>query len=304
MMQTLKTIAKVVNALKVKGITKIDCFVVPHHGSAYHDIEPILSLKPTHAVVAVNPANKYGHPAAPILRTLIEKLGPQNVFFTGAEGNLEFGPKGPTEVTFSAALRDSYERFVLPNRLRDAHKGITKNEEDYKYIQSVMLQDPGAPPPSPSPNIAPKSPPQGGMPGVALQTKIDETGSLLSPEFEVSAVSKGGTTPDASKSRKIFTPSPSVEEKPIYVPIVANFTATETPEVRAEVARGVLDRLNLLSPGKTPQRWRVAFETEAGFPNGIEPSREVTTASLRAAAYKVERSWSPAVRWNGGFIGW
>ena len=39
-------ILQTVNGLKARGIKSIDSFVVPHHGSGYHDIEPILSLSP------------------------------------------------------------------------------------------------------------------------------------------------------------------------------------------------------------------------------------------------------------------
>jgi beta-lactamase superfamily II metal-dependent hydrolase len=40
------TIKKVVESLKARGITKIRAFVVPHHGSKYHEIAPILELRP------------------------------------------------------------------------------------------------------------------------------------------------------------------------------------------------------------------------------------------------------------------
>ncbi len=157
-------IDKVVARLKEEKITKIDGFIVPHHGSAYHDISPILELNPAIAIIAVNPENKYGHPAAPILRSLMEKLGPENVIFTGSDGYVEVGPSGVTHSRHTAADSESYALFVDPSRRRAERMGKTKDVADYAYIQSVMMKDEDPPSESAS-GSKPENPPSTGSGG-------------------------------------------------------------------------------------------------------------------------------------------
>jgi beta-lactamase superfamily II metal-dependent hydrolase len=149
-------IGKVVAQLKKDKITKIDAFVVPHHGSAYHDISPIMELDPAIAIIAVNPANKYGHPAAPILRALMGKLKLENVIFTGSDGYVEIGPNGVRHSEHTAADPESYALFVDPSRRRAERMGKTKDLLDYIYIQTVMMK--GEDPPFEGASSNPETP--------------------------------------------------------------------------------------------------------------------------------------------------
>ena len=118
-------IGEVVNALINRKISSIDSFVVPHHGSAYHDIEPILRLlKPKVAIITVNPGNQFGHPSPSILLALIENLGAKNVLFTGSAEHVVLGPSGIKAARYTAATPESYELFVEPNY----KKAIAKND--------------------------------------------------------------------------------------------------------------------------------------------------------------------------------
>ena len=112
-------IGKVVNNLQARRLT-IDAFVAPHHGSKAHDVTPILAgLHPRVAIISANEENMYGHPSAPILRVLLEKLNPENVIFTGSERNLKIGGGGIIEAPHTAADPDAYALLVASSRQWD-----------------------------------------------------------------------------------------------------------------------------------------------------------------------------------------
>jgi beta-lactamase superfamily II metal-dependent hydrolase len=104
-------ILQTVNGLKARGIKSIDSFIVPHHGSGYHDIEPILSLSPRTAIISVNPRNPYGHPSPSILISLMDKLGSQNVFFTGSIDHVVLDPNGVKHAKYAANQTESFNLF-------------------------------------------------------------------------------------------------------------------------------------------------------------------------------------------------
>lgn len=85
-----KAIDSAVTVLERAG-KRVDAFVVPHHGSSRHDLEPIFRLNPKRAIIAVDPANRYGHPAPSILEALIDRLQGENIIFTGSSGELVDG---------------------------------------------------------------------------------------------------------------------------------------------------------------------------------------------------------------------
>jgi beta-lactamase superfamily II metal-dependent hydrolase len=127
-------IRKTVDALRSKGFTSIDSFVVPHHGSAYHDIEPIFSLGPKTAIITVNPRNPYGHPGPAILLFLMDKLGPENVFFTGSAENVLLNPDGVERARYSAADEESYKLFVEPSYTKAR---LHKNQRDLELFEKL-----------------------------------------------------------------------------------------------------------------------------------------------------------------------
>lgn len=131
-------IRKTVAGLRSKGITSIDIFVAPHHGSAYHDIEPILSLGPTTAIITVNPRNPYGHPAPAILLALMDRLGPEHVFFTGSAENVFLNPDGVERARYSAADEESYKLFVEPGYERARFRKNPQDLELFEKLKSRM----------------------------------------------------------------------------------------------------------------------------------------------------------------------
>ncbi len=131
-------ILKTVKALNDKGIKSIDSFVVPHHGSAYHDIEPILQLSPKTAIITVNPRNPYGHPAPSILLSLIDRLGAQNVFFTGSVDHVILGPDGVKHARYTANQAESFNLFVRPSYEREKAKSNPTAVALYRQLESRM----------------------------------------------------------------------------------------------------------------------------------------------------------------------
>jgi beta-lactamase superfamily II metal-dependent hydrolase len=180
-------IGKVVKALKARGVTNIGAFVVPHHGSRYHDVESLLELKPKYAVIAVNPENRFGHPAPPILRKLMETLGKQNVVFTGSVENVVLDQNGIKHALYTAANRDSYAMFVAANRIRAEKKGNQEDLRDIDLIKKMMDEEAG-----------------GGAGRRLFEEEVKLKGSILEPDFELGAVSYGSDGADALQARKIF----------------------------------------------------------------------------------------------------
>jgi beta-lactamase superfamily II metal-dependent hydrolase len=131
-------IVQTVNALKAKGVMSIDSFVVPHHGSAYHDIEPILGLAPKKAIITVNPRNPYGHPSPSILLALMDKLGPENVFFTGSIDHVVLDPDGVKHARYTAQQAESFNLFVSPSYEREKAKANPTSLALYRQLESRM----------------------------------------------------------------------------------------------------------------------------------------------------------------------
>src|ERR1700683_3280065 len=132
-------IRKTVENLKSRGVESIDSFVVPHHGSAYHDIEPILTLKPKTAIIAVNSRNPYGHPAPGVLLGLIDELGAEHVLFTGSVDHVVFGPNGLKHAKYSANDPESYKLFVRPGYARAKNLNRASELALYRQLEARML---------------------------------------------------------------------------------------------------------------------------------------------------------------------
>lgn len=132
--------SRAIKVLIDRKTAHIDSFVVPHHGSASNDIELILALKPATAIIAVNPANAYRHPAPRILKTLIDRLGAANVLFTGSVDAIALRPTGVARVRFTAAQPESYDLYVRPNLERAIEKKdlSVADADAYAYLRQVM----------------------------------------------------------------------------------------------------------------------------------------------------------------------
>ena len=201
-----KAIAKVVEALKARGVTSITSFVVPHHGSKYHDVEPILTLNPRYAVIAVNPENRYGHPSPTILLKLMQKLGKKNVVFTGSVENVVLDQTGIKYALFTAAQRDSYALFVAPNRIRAEKKGIQEDIQATKEIKKMMDEE-GVDLPRPMDGSSQNPRPRiksGGPARNLIEQIVLLNGSILQPDFEYGAVSFGSDGPSALRGHRVF----------------------------------------------------------------------------------------------------
>lgn len=192
-------VLKVVEVLKKRGITEVDSFTAPHHGSASNDVGPIFSLKPKKVIFTVDQENRFGHPSAEVLYDSLIKLGKKNVLFTGSENALKIDSDGIKTPPHTAADRDSILFFLRPNmeRLEKQRIGakpkalarIAKSLELYEKSVTIMSEDDGNELTPNSSNNEPPSAPTSNSPGNAtLMERIRLTGSLLSSEFDFGSV--------------------------------------------------------------------------------------------------------------------
>ncbi len=291
-------INKVVASLKVN---EIDAFVVPHHGSAAHDVEAILALRPKTAIIAVNPANKYGHPAAPILRKLMETLGPENVIFTGSDGHVDLGPDGVKYARYTAANPECYALFVDPSRRRAERLGLTKDVEDYKAIYAVMMKGEDLPPGVPfggQPNPPagdsggdtaqnrPRSPrppsPASEARKEAFASRIDNNGTALSEQLDAGFIKSGGVQPAVLERSRLFRNGGSAKTA-VWITRDEDYDAAakqSAPFSAAEIS-AIRDHLQLTGSDPTIERsLTVIASTDSGNLNPVEPELHVTKQNL------------------------
>jgi beta-lactamase superfamily II metal-dependent hydrolase len=197
-------VRKAVDTLKRQGITKINSYTPPHHGSEYHNNDPIFELNPETVIFTVNKENRHGHPSAPVLKGCMDRFKPENVIFTGSEHPVVISSKGLIETHHTASQTDSYTFFVQPNeeRLKKQKakastarlKIINDNLALYKEVGAIMRQDGGDQPPPPNSSTpdpdnppSPSSSPSTG--NKMLQEKVQRTGSILTSDFSLGALS-------------------------------------------------------------------------------------------------------------------
>ncbi len=106
--------------------------IVPHHGSRRNDLSPVLDNVARHGlenvVLSVNRANRYSHPAPVVLRTLVERLGPEHVYVTDSEigDNITISPDGVSYANDSRQPKERLARFVRAQ--------IHRYEADYRSL--------------------------------------------------------------------------------------------------------------------------------------------------------------------------
>ena len=280
------TIKKVVAVLISRGDTEVDSIVVPHHGSAYHDIDPIFQLKLKRAIFTVDPRNRYGHPAPSVLLKLMKQLGPENVYFTGSVSPLVMDPNNITAVTYTAAMRDSYALFVLPSRLRAQKRGKLSEADlaAYEEIRAIMMRDPGNPLP-PNGNLGDAggdASKHHGPASTPMEEKVKATGSLHSSEFEVGRFPVGENISASLSQGKVFTRDSGSE---VSVGIERAANSESSNELTTSEARAALRRIQLAN-NSSPDiaAVKVNFETSAGFKNGFEQDLNVSRSEIEAFA--------------------
>jgi hypothetical protein len=285
-------IGKTVGQLKMRGDVRVDSFVVPHHGSAFHDIEPILALSPRQAIITVNPENPYGHPAPKILLSLMDKLGPENVLFTGSKDYIEMSPKGLGHANFTAADSESYLLFVRPNLKRAIEKKTLTPDlaKTYKEIYDRMYSQPRTELSTAVRNPVPSSPSKD--PSVAILTdRVEATGSLLTPEFEIATIGPGGKDFAAVRQQKVFPATTSRTGRRPFV------------EVRdLKSSRAAIEKLALTSyteGANTEVELRV--ESAPGLEDGVAAPDLVPISKLRGEPAGISSPVSGRVR-DGGMV--
>lgn len=225
-----RAIASAVKTIQDNGIDKIDTFIVPHHGSKAHDIAPILALSPTKAIITVDPNNRYGHPSASILDTLMTKLGPDNVIFTGSTENVVLDQKGVKFAMHTAAQPESAALFVADAKafaLRRQKESEARAAEILLFDKIAGIMGNGRPTDIPPPDDNGGTPrpkgPSGGPSGFypSVHSRIQQTGSMLSTSFDAGYVPRSGISTVALSSKKIFpTPSSAFPAFPVYVNVL------------------------------------------------------------------------------------
>ena len=278
-------IDKVVNTLLSRGDSRIDSFIVPHHGSSAHDVEPILKLKPKQAIVSVNPHNQYGHPDPDILIKLIDDLGPENVLFTGSDGPIRIGAAGIEQLKFTAADRDSYLLFVRPTLERAiVNKKLTPQKaEAFRKLHALMSEHPRAD----GAAIVIGKAPAGNLTDPAVgfwREQIENEGSLFSPEFIVGSIRAGGVP-----QSELLVASAGFQPPPGPVTVAVKAAA---PASRSSQAAEALTLKGRPIADSDPVLLRPA--SKGGGPDLSSAAQPTTAARIRAGA--------PRARRRGGMV--
>lgn len=224
-----KAISAAIAQLKKDGVTKIDTFIVPHHGSKLHDIEPILALNPTKAIITVDPSNRYGHPSASILDRLMTQLKPENVIFTGSSENVILDQAGLKYARHTAAHRESAALFVADAKafVLKRQKPSQKRKDEvllFDKIAGIMENGPPTDIPPATDGGGTPSPkhPSGGPGGLYPETvsRIQNTGSILPASFDAVYLTPRGMKTSDLSVKKIFAPVGPVDPSlPLYIKV-------------------------------------------------------------------------------------
>lgn len=284
-------IKKVVDNLRARGINGVDAFVVPHHGSVYHDVESILSLHPRKAIITVNPKNRYGHPSPEILTRLIEILGAENVLFTGSKAPVVLNENGVKSAMYTAADPASFDLFVEPSRMRAERRG--RNKETlalYAKLETMMRPNPDAPPPAPDRVPLGPNPPVGGGGGTAadlVEADIVARRTMLSRDFEYGAIRDGGKNVAEVLQAAHLPGLPDAAYDAKRLAAVQDAEAEVSPKAIAKAA------LRYYMPGETPggnQTLRVDLQYAPGLSDGLAAPLELQANDASAVATVLERS--------------
>lgn len=98
---------------------EVNVLTLPHHGSRYNSLAPILSEHKLYglqaAIIAVNSANRFYHPDPEVLLSLFETVGPQKVYITGSDlgNNISITPEGVTDHEHWEQRRGKLKGLVL-----------------------------------------------------------------------------------------------------------------------------------------------------------------------------------------------
>lgn len=108
-----------------------DVVISPHHGSDGTDITPFLhgGLRPKACIVTANARNRFLHPGPVNLRSWVETLGVENVYVTGAAGNIRVDVDGVTAEN-GRSTREKMLLAVLTPQLSSIEKELTSLEEE------------------------------------------------------------------------------------------------------------------------------------------------------------------------------
>jgi hypothetical protein len=267
---------------------RVDTFVVPHHGSRFGDIEPILALNPGRALIAVNPENRYGHPGGQILSALIDTLGAENVYFTGSDSATVFGRDGVISKAHTAAQRDSYALFVQEAHTRAKARGDTSEVAAYEKVQVRMLSDRGTPPPDfPStPSTLPPSGPKDPQPD-AIVARVQAHGSMHTAAFDTMHVRSGGTAASDVASHRVFSRGDASRTSTGTDTATPNTPASKRRSQRQSTERALH---NSRISGANPAGPIVATpETSAGVPSALEATLVVTAPQVKASVAAAPR---------------
>jgi hypothetical protein len=105
--------------------------IPPHHGSDGNDITPFLSgpLKPKAIILTANGENQYIHPGPKNLQKWADALGIENIFVTGAAGNVRVTADGTITAANGPATRERMLAAVLRPALATTEKDLLEREE-------------------------------------------------------------------------------------------------------------------------------------------------------------------------------
>ncbi len=260
-------IRHVVDALKARGIT-VDTIVVPHHGSRYQDIGPVFELGVKRAIISVDPGNQYKHPTPEIVISLVERLGGDNVLFTGSIDHIVLDPEGVRRAVHTAAQRSSYALFIEPGRERGEREGKGLTEEQrglYEKLRATMVDATG-----------------GSEWRVAddrdgpLRERVRTQGTIVSPEFALGEIPAAGSDPRHVMRGRPFgdqeDPSPEAQS---VVYAVEDSSQGASPGSKKSAMGAFARRTALraaLRGSRQPMReLERRVESDAGFDDGTQP---------------------------------
>lgn len=116
---------------------QVDYLVLPHHGSSYTDILPLMAqdVRPRRGcVIPVNPNNQYFHPGARNLLLAYATVGVENVHITGDGENIKITPEGLPPITDPRVRRRYFDKFI--------HRQLALNDREIAHLEELDASGP------------------------------------------------------------------------------------------------------------------------------------------------------------------
>lgn len=123
-----------------KKVGKVDIVTLPHHGSKYTDIGPLLALGISQVIISVAPDNRFDHPGLRNLLAAVKTVGAANVYFTGSVRHLKVTRAG-LPAQDPVTVRDNFETYIRPRKAAVEAELAKTNSNKKEIKKSRALLD-------------------------------------------------------------------------------------------------------------------------------------------------------------------